>query len=98
MGKENCIRDQSKSDSAVALTLINDIVLNITVSFMTENEKDKYSFIRVKTNFSEKHSATFDYNAKELIEIETLVKIFKTIGNTKVNAVCDEEITSFSAE
>jgi len=36
---------KSKSDSAVALTLINDIVLNITVSFMTENEKDKYSKI-----------------------------------------------------
>jgi hypothetical protein len=33
---------KSKSDSAVALTLINDIVLNITVSFMTENQKDKY--------------------------------------------------------
>jgi hypothetical protein len=46
-----------------------------------ENEKDKYSFIRVKTNFSEKHSATFDYNAKELIEIETLVKIFKNVAS-----------------
>lgn len=34
---------KSKSDSAVALTLINDIVLNITVSFLTENEKEKFS-------------------------------------------------------
>jgi leucyl-tRNA synthetase len=31
-------------------------------------------------------------------DVATLVKIFKTAGNTKVNAVCDEEITSFSAE
>ncbi|WP_299666733.1 class I tRNA ligase family protein [uncultured Polaribacter sp.] len=31
-------------------------------------------------------------------DISTLEKIFKTAGNSKVNAVCDEEITSFSAE
>jgi len=34
---------QLKSDSAVALTLINDIVLNITVSYMTVDEKDSIS-------------------------------------------------------
>lgn len=31
---------QSKSDSAVALTLLNDMVLNITVSYLTKVEKD----------------------------------------------------------
>jgi leucyl-tRNA synthetase len=30
-------------------------------------------------------------------DVATLVHIFKKAGNTKVNAVCDEEITSFSA-
>jgi hypothetical protein len=30
-----------KSDSSVALTLLNDIVLNITVSYMKEEEKEK---------------------------------------------------------
>lgn len=32
---------QLKSDSAIALTLLNDIVLNITVSYMNEDEKNE---------------------------------------------------------
>jgi antitoxin component YwqK of YwqJK toxin-antitoxin module len=32
-----------KSDSGIALTLLNNIILNITVSYMTESEKDKIS-------------------------------------------------------
>jgi hypothetical protein len=32
---------QLKSDSSIALTLLNDIVLNITVSYMKEAEKEK---------------------------------------------------------
>jgi len=31
---------QLKSDSAIALTLLNDVVLNITVSYMNEDEKN----------------------------------------------------------
>jgi len=34
---------QLKSDSTVALTLLNNIILNITLSFMTTLEKDKFS-------------------------------------------------------
>lgn len=34
---------QLKNDSSIALTLLNDIVLNITVSYMKENEKEKFS-------------------------------------------------------
>jgi hypothetical protein len=32
---------QLKSDSSIALTLLNDIILNITVSYMKEDEKEK---------------------------------------------------------
>lgn len=32
---------QLKSDSSIALTLLNDIILNITVSYMKEAEKEK---------------------------------------------------------
>lgn len=32
---------QQKSDSSIALTLLNDIILNITVSYMKEDEKEK---------------------------------------------------------
>ena len=34
---------QLKSDSSIALTLLKDIVLNITVSYMKEEEKEKLS-------------------------------------------------------
>jgi len=34
---------QLKSDSSIALTLLNDVVLNITVSYMKEDEKEKFS-------------------------------------------------------
>jgi hypothetical protein len=34
---------QLKSDSGIALTLLNNIVLNITVSYMKEDEKENFS-------------------------------------------------------
>jgi hypothetical protein len=43
---------QLKSDSSIALTLLNDVVLNITVSYMKEKEKEKLSKL-----FTEKFGA-----------------------------------------
>jgi len=40
---------QSKKDSSIALTLLNDLVLNITVSFLTDEEKAK-----MQTMFTDK--------------------------------------------
>lgn len=40
---------QSKKDSSIALTLLNDFVLNITVSYLTDAEK-----IKMQTMFNEK--------------------------------------------
>jgi hypothetical protein len=34
---------QLKRDSSIALTLLNNIILNITVSYMKEDEKEKFS-------------------------------------------------------
>lgn len=34
---------QLKSDSSIALTLLNDVILNITVSYMKEDEKEQLS-------------------------------------------------------
>lgn len=36
---------QLKSDSSIVLTLLNNVIMNITVSYMKENEKEKISKI-----------------------------------------------------
>jgi leucyl-tRNA synthetase len=48
--------------------------------------------------FIQLFNSWYNKDSDKAEDVSTLVKIFKKSGNTSVNAVCDEEIISFSAD
>ena len=48
--------------------------------------------------FIQLFNSWYNKDAEKAEDVARLVKIFKKVGNTNVNAVCDEEIISFSAD
>ena len=48
--------------------------------------------------FIQLFNSWYNKDSDKAEDVATLEKIFKTAGNSNVNAVCDDEITSFSAE
>ncbi|WP_456459347.1 leucine--tRNA ligase [Reichenbachiella sp.] len=48
--------------------------------------------------FIQLFNSWYDYEANKAKDISELVAIFAKDGNAKVNAACDEDVTSFSAE
>ena len=48
--------------------------------------------------FIQLFNSWYNKDSDKAEDVATLEKIFKTAGNSSVNAVCDDEITSFSAE
>ena len=48
--------------------------------------------------FIQLFNSWYNKDSDKAEDVSTLEKIFKTAGNSNVNAVCDDEITSFSAE
>jgi hypothetical protein len=51
---------QLKSDSSIALTLLNDIVLNITVSYMKEDEKEKMAKYATEKLGADGHQKSYE--------------------------------------
>jgi len=89
---------QLKSDSSIALTLLNNVILNITVSYMTELEKEKFSTMGtnkfgndgvVKT-YQETHPLQEWITYWNLITWETPDVIFQ-IGNSNMRKPKDPE-------
>jgi len=48
--------------------------------------------------FIQLFNSWYNKDSDKAEDVSTLEKIFKTVGNSSVNAVCDDEIKSFSAE
>ncbi|MEP3387474.1 MAG: leucine--tRNA ligase [Reichenbachiella sp.] len=48
--------------------------------------------------FIQLFNSWYDYEANKAKDISELVAVFAKNGNTKVNAACDEDVTSFTAE
>ena len=94
---------QSKSDSSIALTLLTDIVLNITVSYMTETEKEKFSAMATEKfgadgiikSYQEAHPLQEWITYWNLKTWETPDVIFQ-IGNSNMRKPKDPEPTNVS--
>ena len=48
--------------------------------------------------FMQIFNSWYDYDASKARHINELVSAFETIGNASINAACDDDTTSFSAE
>lgn len=94
---------QLKSDSSIALTLLTDIVLNITVSYMTETEKEKFSAMATEKfgadgiikSYQEAHPLQEWITYWNLKTWETPDVIFQ-IGNSNMRKPKDPEPTNVS--
>jgi antitoxin component YwqK of YwqJK toxin-antitoxin module len=92
---------QLKSDSSLALTLLNNIILNITVSYMTALEKDKFSAMvtnkfgndGVTKTYQETHPLQEWITYWNLKTWETKDVIFQ-IGNSNMRKPEDPEPTT----
>ena len=91
---------QQKSDSAVALTLLNDIILNITVSYLTKAEKDsivkemneKFGADGEEKSYEQSHPLQAWITYWNLKTWETSDVIFQ-IGNSDMRMPKDSEPT-----
>lgn len=80
---------QLKSDSSIALTLLNDIILNITVAYMKEDEKEeitkyateKFGAEGLQKSYKETHPLQTWITYWDLLTWETNDVIFQ-IGNS----------------
>lgn len=85
-----------KADSAVALTLLNDIVLNITVSYLTKHEKDsvaklmneKFGAEGKKTSYEQTHPLQLWITYWNLLTWET-PDVIVQLGNSDMRKPYD---------
>ena len=92
---------QLKSDSSIALTLLNNIVLNITISYMKELEKEKFSTMvtnkfgneGVFKSYRESHPLQEWITYWNLTTWETS-EVIVQIGNSNMRKPKDPEPTS----